>query len=625
VKVLVDLSDSPALNKTLPPAPTDDDPSSPSKRLFPASSASNKSTSGVLKDKNGREGSVEPIPDKDGKRKVSGSHKEKADKPAQEKIQPLKQEEEEDEDEDEDILFDVPSREKIVAPPKPRLTRVVNPPTSVPPHVLPSRSATKSIRSPVPAPRSTRSTSSSPISVSSSRPSERISLSPEPEAELISIDPSQQVLPDSSADISIISSSSAVSVPSEEDADSSVLVLSTLETLTLSGEKSSPSSPIPSRSPIPSSQPASPPSQTLSSPLTQILTACSQPLTSTLPSFTSVLASHSFFPSSTSSSLFRPTITKIGEATYSEVYSISPSPTEEGGEMLVMKVIPLLSDEQSLELEMTKLSLKPEKPEEEGGEGESQQEDELEEADPVWSDARDVAREIELGRAVGVLDGFCTLREAVVVEGTYPPILLAEWDAYRTSFPEKSENARPSVFSSTQRYAILIQSYGGVDLESFAPSTTAPWAEAAGIFWSVGASLARAEEELRFEVSRLGLPRFIFLIRLVKLINPPLFSFLFLSTEIFTLARFLSSPRRPVLRHLLPDRSTPPAVSKRISSTSVSRASTAALPRSKPSRRRGSGGRRSKRITSRARVANGTSTDPCEIISGRTTGLATIP
>lgn len=83
-----------------------------------------------------------------------------------------------------------------------------------------------------------------------------------------------------------------------------------------------------------------------------------------------------------------------------------------------MKVVPLLSDDKALELELQKLSLVERSSiDEDSGaelasntEEEEEDVDELEEPEPVWSDARDVAREIELGRLVGALPGFCKLK-----------------------------------------------------------------------------------------------------------------------------------------------------------------------------------------------------------------------
>ena len=78
-----------------------------------------------------------------------------------------------------------------------------------------------------------------------------------------------------------------------------------------------------------------------------------------------------------------------------------------------MKVVPLMSDEKDLEVAMKSLSLK--KGDEEGKEvdGEEEEVDELEEVEeevePTWSDPRDVAKEVQLGRLVGELQGFCDL------------------------------------------------------------------------------------------------------------------------------------------------------------------------------------------------------------------------
>lgn len=56
-------------------------------------------------------------------------------------------------------------------------------------------------------------------------------------------------------------------------------------------------------------------------------------------------------------------------------------------------------------------------------------------------------------------------------------------------------------FTSAQQYAILVLADGGNDLESFKFSTHNGWVEAASVFWQVVASLAKAEEEVEFEVS----------------------------------------------------------------------------------------------------------------------------
>lgn len=74
-----------------------------------------------------------------------------------------------------------------------------------------------------------------------------------------------------------------------------------------------------------------------------------------------------------------------------------------------MKVVPLMmreETEEGLEVAMEGLSLQ------RRGEAKEEEIDELdqdEEVEPTWSDPRDVAKEVRLGRLVGELDGFCDL------------------------------------------------------------------------------------------------------------------------------------------------------------------------------------------------------------------------
>lgn len=136
-----------------------------------------------------------------------------------------------------------------------------------------------------------------------------------------------------------------------------------------------------------------------SSSLSSLLLACNQ---TTPSSFTSFLSNPLFFPSSSSANRI---ITKVGEATYSEVFSLSSG---EGQRDLVMKVVPLMmrGDEEELEVAMEGLGLKDVK---EVVVNEEEIDELDEEAEPTWSDPKDVAKEVKLGRLVGELEGFCDL------------------------------------------------------------------------------------------------------------------------------------------------------------------------------------------------------------------------
>lgn len=76
---------------------------------------------------------------------------------------------------------------------------------------------------------------------------------------------------------------------------------------------------------------------------------------------------------------------------------------------LVMKIIPLLTDRESLELDETRGT------KEEKGENvdDEEEEDEEDGPEPTWSDPREVAKEVNLGKLVGGLDGFCNVRRYV--------------------------------------------------------------------------------------------------------------------------------------------------------------------------------------------------------------------
>ncbi|KAM4687719.1 uncharacterized protein O3C94_006176 isoform 2-T2 [Discoglossus pictus] len=92
--------------------------------------------------------------------------------------------------------------------------------------------------------------------------------------------------------------------------------------------------------------------------------------------------------------------------------------------------------------------------------------------------------------------GFIQLHAAHCVQGSYPRVLLEAWDVYCEE--KGSENERPDFFSSEQLFMILEFEFGGNDLERVSckiPSVTV----SRSILHQVTASLAVAEEELRFE------------------------------------------------------------------------------------------------------------------------------
>ncbi|WVW84978.1 hypothetical protein I302_107014 [Kwoniella bestiolae CBS 10118] len=163
-------------------------------------------------------------------------------------------------------------------------------------------------------------------------------------------------------------------------------------------------------------------------------------------------------------------IRKVGEASYSEVFGLV-----EGDDVrYVLKVIPLLSTPSNAD----------------GSENKPM---------PDCSKIEDVKREIQVTKRMSQVPGggFVEYIGSYVVEGAYPQQLLDEWDEFKAT--EGSASVRPSALASTQKYCLLLLSHAGTDLETFKFSQSQGYLQAAGVFWQIVSSLARAEEWTQFE------------------------------------------------------------------------------------------------------------------------------
>ncbi|KAL8283760.1 hypothetical protein RQP46_005555 [Phenoliferia psychrophenolica] len=167
--------------------------------------------------------------------------------------------------------------------------------------------------------------------------------------------------------------------------------------------------------------------------------------------------------------------TKLGEASYSEVFAS----VGEDGETLVIKIIPVsASRTQSDEVGASDV-------------------DEL----PFMSEAASVLRELEMGRMVGgdefPVTGFVKFRGAFVVQGAYPDTLLEQWDSFKAAQnPPCDDQIRPDVLPASQTYVVITLAHGGSDLESFKLKS---WTDAASILIQVAKTCAKAEEAIGFE------------------------------------------------------------------------------------------------------------------------------
>lgn len=144
-------------------------------------------------------------------------------------------------------------------------------------------------------------------------------------------------------------------------------------------------------------------------------------------------------------------IQKIGEASYSEVYQASNADDVP----VVWKVIPF------------------------GEDGQAQY--------------ADVLNEVQISQWIKV-DGFANLHQVVVVKGTYPSLLLEEWDRYLVQ--NGSENDRPDSYSSTQLYCVLCLDHSGTDLEHFELRS---WRECWSVFYETLKILSLVETRYEFE------------------------------------------------------------------------------------------------------------------------------
>ena len=142
---------------------------------------------------------------------------------------------------------------------------------------------------------------------------------------------------------------------------------------------------------------------------------------------------------------------------------------------------------------------------------------------PFLSDPGAVLRELKISDRLGgagaqekLGDGFVTFKgcaivltfeeeedwltpragRAYIVEGSYPPALLEQWDVYSSAGRGDGEQVRPDVLPASQAYAVVCLENAGEDLEHFRLAT---WSEALEVLRQVTSALAAAENECAFE------------------------------------------------------------------------------------------------------------------------------
>ncbi|XP_042298286.1 serine/threonine-protein kinase haspin [Sceloporus undulatus] len=110
-----------------------------------------------------------------------------------------------------------------------------------------------------------------------------------------------------------------------------------------------------------------------------------------------------------------------------------------------------------------------------------------------------ISKELSLlaDEKVNQTSGFIQLYSVHCVQGAYPEPLLNAWDEYHRL--RTSENDRPDFFGDQQLFMVLEFEYGGTDLENMRKRQLNSAAAAKSILHQITASLAVAEESLRFE------------------------------------------------------------------------------------------------------------------------------
>lgn len=168
-------------------------------------------------------------------------------------------------------------------------------------------------------------------------------------------------------------------------------------------------------------------------------------------------------------------IEKIAEATYGEVYRLKLNhshPTLSSNDESVLKVIALQSPTSALLHH-----------------------------ESTMSTTDSVINEVQLLQRMTLIPGFVNFRDVSVLRGRPGKFVSAAWKAWNKgkSKDEKSQFPDPSrknSYADDQLWAVIEMQDAGTDLEKVElPTIFHVW----DVFWSVALSLAKAEEECRFE------------------------------------------------------------------------------------------------------------------------------
>ncbi|CAO2652040.1 Nn.00g003230.m01.CDS01 [Neocucurbitaria sp. VM-36] len=194
-------------------------------------------------------------------------------------------------------------------------------------------------------------------------------------------------------------------------------------------------------------------------------------------------------------------ITKIAEASFSEVYRLSASSKMHGvREESVLKVVALKTPPNvPLPSQLHSRTIR-------DRDGQLANEmAEREEKDQWKSDVADVLSEVKLLQNLNHIPGFTVFRDMTIVQGRPSSSFNDAWKNWNKSRPrgKKSEFPDPSKktsYDDTQLWAVVEMQDAGTDCEKMMElgGLSSIW-EVWDVFWGVCSSIAKAEEACRFE------------------------------------------------------------------------------------------------------------------------------
>ncbi|PSN60023.1 hypothetical protein BS50DRAFT_579537 [Corynespora cassiicola Philippines] len=195
------------------------------------------------------------------------------------------------------------------------------------------------------------------------------------------------------------------------------------------------------------------------------------------------------------------TITKIAEASFSEVYRLTAKSAALGStNESVLKIVALkVPSEFPLPSQCHTRTVR-------DPENQANRERQDREEHNMWkSDVADVLSEVKLLQNLNDIPGFTNFRELTVLQGRPSTTFANAWKSWNKSRPKgrKSEFPDPSKkisYEDTQLWAVIEMQDAGTDCEKVmeAGGISTVW-EVWDVFWGVCLGVAKAEEHCRFE------------------------------------------------------------------------------------------------------------------------------